>query len=296
MAFPTETVYGLGADATSPEALERLYRTKGRPANHPVIVHLGESEWLSSWAELSETARLLAETFWPGPLTMVLPRKAGVSDLITGGQDTVAVRMPDHPLALVLLKMFGRALVAPSANRFGRVSPTTAEHVMSEFTPEEVRVLDGGPCLVGVESTIVDLSGPIPVVLRPGGITTTEIFEALGLEPGSGESSARAPGGLSTHYAPTTRTLLVDPLSLSGQGREWQSRKLSVGALTRENHEGFTVWVEAPEEPEAYARLLYAALRHLDDSGVEVILIEIPPEGEKWAAVHDRLQRASHHD
>lgn len=203
--------------------------------------------------------------------------------------------MPNHPLALVLLKKFGRALVAPSANRFGRLSPTTAEHVMSEFPADEVRVLDGGPCLVGVESTIVDLTGSVPVVLRPGGITSTEIFEALGLNPRNGESTVRAPGSLSSHYAPTKRTVLVEPQALDRRIDELREQKLAIGALTRGAHELFREWVEAPEEPEAYARLLYAALRHLDESNVDVIVVQMPPEGEKWAAVHDRLRRAAHH-
>lgn len=294
VAFPTETVYGLGADASSAEALERLFQTKGRPTNHPVIVHLGEVEWLADWADSNEAAQRLIESFWPGPLTLILPRKAGVSDLITGGQSTVGVRMPDHPVALDLLRRFGRALVAPSANRFGRVSPTTAEHVMSEFSVREAHVLDGGPCQVGVESTIVDLSGLSPVVLRPGQITSAEIFEALGESHQSGRSSVRAPGGLSSHYAPTRRTVKLNTSEIDSKTTEFIEQGLKVAGFTAISDDRFHRWVAAPDEAESYARSLYATLRLLDESGADVILVEEPPYGSSWEAIHDRLNRATY--
>lgn len=294
VAFPTETVYGLGADAASAEALKRLYAAKGRPADHPVIVHLGDPAWLDDWAFATPQARALAGRFWPGPLTMILPRRPGVSDLITGGQDTVGVRMPSHPVALELLRSFGRALVAPSANRFGRVSPTTAEHVMAEFPAEQVKVIDGGPCTVGVESTIVDLSGRHPVVLRPGGITGSQIFQALELADPKASSEVRAPGGLSSHYAPTRRSVLVPRERWKATIAEMSAQGLRLAAISPHYHESLREWVEAPGESSGYARLLYAALRKLDSEDVDVILIEAPPEGEDWEAVHDRLRRATH--
>lgn len=294
VAFPTETVYGLGADAGSTEALNRLYAAKGRPADHPVIVHLGEPSWLDDWAVATPQARALADRFWPGPLTMILPRRPGVSDLITGGQNTVGVRMPNHPVALELLRSFGRALVAPSANRFGRVSPTTAQHVMGEFPAEQVKVIDGGPCTVGVESTIVDLSGEYPVVLRPGGIASSQIFQALNLDDPKASSEVRAPGGLSSHYAPTRRSVLVDRRRWEDTIVEMASQGLRLAAISPHYHESLREWVEAPAESSGYARLLYAALRKLDSEDVDVILIEAPPEGEEWEAVHDRLRRATH--
>ena len=294
VAFPTETVYGLGADAGSTEALKRLYAAKGRPADHPVIVHLGEPSWLDDWAFATPQARALANRFWPGPLTMILPRRPGVSDLITGGQDTVGVRMPNHPVALELLRRFGRALVAPSANRFGRVSPTTAQHVMGEFPAEQVKVIDGGPCTVGVESTIVDLSGEQPVVLRPGDITSRQIFKALELADPQATSDVRAPGGLSSHYAPSRRSVLVDRDRWEATIAEMSAQGLRLAAISPHYHESLREWVEAPSESSGYARLLYAALRKLDNEDVDVILIEAPPEGEDWEAVHDRLRRATH--
>ncbi len=312
MAFPTETVYGLGAAARDREALARLYAAKGRPLDHPVIVHLPSIDAVAAWArEVPPQALRLAAAFWPGPLTLVLPRAAAVPDEVTGGQDTVGLRVPDHPLALRLLRAFGDGVAAPSANRFGRISPTTATHVVEEFEDLDVLVLDGGPCRVGLESTIVDLSGDVPRLLRPGGVHRRALEEALGerlaladhlLEreaaPHAGRDrppssrAPRAPGGLPRHYAPTTPTELVAPNVLEARRRELGA---SVAVLARRPCPAGADrwWLELPDDPPAYGRGLYAALRRLDASGCGHILIEAVPEGDDWLAVRDRLRRAA---
>lgn len=290
VAFPTETVYGLGADARSQAALTRLYSVKGRPTNHPVIVHLGSVDWLSRWAEPDPRALALAEQFWPGPLTLILKRRPAVLDAVTGGQASVGLRMPSHPLALQLLNAFGDGLAAPSANRFGKVSPTTADHVLSDLGRDVDYVLDGGPCEVGVESTIVDLSTPAVKVLRPGHITESEIEKVLGrLESGLGET--RAPGMLKSHYAPSTPTELLDPAKLEARIRELEGTNVAV--WSRQKPSGASFWLEADTDPGDYARTLYANLRRLDLGGYQHILVEEPPEGESWLAARDRLRRAT---
>lgn len=283
LAIPTETVYGLAADATNPEAIARVFATKGRPADHPLIMHLGDASWAEEWAHLPPEFGRLASRFWPGPLTMVVPRKPSVHPSITGGQDTVALRVPAHPLALELLRRFGRPLVAPSANRFGHTSPTTAAHVRREFP--EVPVLDGGPCGVGVESTIVDLSARPPRVLRPGQIGRAELEEVLGVALGEGTTGApRVPGALDRHYAPTTPTRLAGEESPAGR---W-------GWLGFAAQPAAAAQVLLPAEAEGYARQLYAALRELDEQRLDVILVEHPPTDPRWEAVWDRLRRAAH--
>lgn len=290
VAFPTETVYGLGADARSEAALARLYTVKGRPTDHPVIVHLGSIDWVSRWAEPDPRALALANKFWPGPLTMILKRKPGVPDAVTGGQDSVGLRMPSHPLALQLLNAFGDGLAAPSANRFGKVSPTTADHVRSDLGRDVDYVLDGGPCQVGVESTIVDLSTPAVKVLRPGHITESEIEKVLGrLQQGIAET--RAPGMLKSHYAPSTPTELLSPAQLDARLRELEGTNVAV--WSRRKPTGASYWLEAESDPRDYARTLYANLRRLDLGGYRHILVEEPPEGEAWLASRDRLRRAT---
>ena len=290
VAFPTETVYGLGADARSKAALTRLYAVKGRPTDHPVIVHLGSPDWISRWAEPDPRALTLAQEFWPGPLTLILRRKPDVPDAVTGGQDSVGLRMPSHPLALQLLNAFGDGLAAPSANRFGKVSPTTADHVRSDLGRDVDYVLDGGPCEVGVESTIVDLSTSAVKVLRPGHITESEIERVLGrLEQGLGET--RAPGMLKSHYAPSTPTELLSAAQLDSRLRELEGATVAV--WSRRKPSGATFWLEAEPDPGDYARTLYANLRQLDLGGYQHILVEEPPEGESWLASHDRLRRAT---
>ncbi|MBM3358934.1 MAG: threonylcarbamoyl-AMP synthase [Betaproteobacteria bacterium] len=298
VAFPTETVYGLGADASNAEAVKKIFAVKGRPASHPVIVHLADAVQLASWArEIPEAAHLLAQRFWPGPLTLILRRARAVSDVVTGGQDTVALRVPSHPVARQLLARFGGGIAAPSANRFGRVSATTAGHVRREFGDAVPCVLDGGEADVGIESTILDLSGGAPVLLRTGWITAEELTRALGIEvAAAGEDAPRAPGTHARHYAPQTPLMLVEgdlaveiAASLVRQGR-----RVAVLAFSAAQPLIAGVnWVAAPGEAAAYAHALYANLRALDESGCDTILVERPPRDPAWAAINDRLTRAA---
>jgi L-threonylcarbamoyladenylate synthase len=293
VAFPTETVYGLGADASSREAMARLYAVKGRPADHPVIVHFADAESAFAWArEVPPGARSLAKAFWPGPLTLVLKRSAKAKDFVTGGQDTIGLRVPGHPVAQELLRAFGGGIAAPSANRFGRVSPTTAAHVRADLGSDVELVLDGGPSEVGIESTIVDLSGPRPVLLRPGRITRQELEKVLGaLVEGKRENSPRHSGGLERHYAPKTLARLVPPHELDREIARLRD-KVAVLAFSRPD-ERVEYWLRMPREPQGYAHRLYAALRELDGAGCESILIESPPDTPEWAGVRDRLARAT---
>jgi L-threonylcarbamoyladenylate synthase len=298
VAFPTETVYGLGADASNCAAVARIYALKGRPSHHPVIVHLGSAAQLEDWALAApEPARLLARAFWPGPLTLVLRRAPHVLDAVTGGQDTVALRVPQHPVAQALLQAFGGGVAAPSANRFGRVSATSARHVREEFGPEVACVLDGGECAIGIESTIVDVSGPLPVLLRPGGIALETLERALGAPVSLEAASApRAPGRLKAHYAPATPLMLVEPdlapeLIRSLERQDRRVAVLSFSAL-RPLLPGLT-WFACAADPEHYAHGLYAHLRAADASGADVIVVERPPAQPQWRAVLDRLTRAA---
>jgi len=273
LAFPTETVYGLGADASNPLAVRQIFAMKGRPADHPLIVHLASAEAVGDWGRLGAVGQALAAAFWPGPLTLVLPRQESVLDEVTGGLQTVGIRVPSHPTAQALLQAFGGGLAAPSANRFGRVSPTTAAHVLSEFK-DAVPVLEGGACSIGVESTIIDLSGP-PALLRPGGVPVESIEAITGP---LASSSTRAPGTLATHYAPRTALLL--------------SRNPAVDAA-RLREEGRTVAILAAGEDTEHARRLYAELRRLDDLGVDILIAELAGEGGLGRAINDRLSRAA---
>ncbi len=293
VAFPTETVYGLGADAFNPAAVGRIYRVKGRPVVHPVIVHVGEVGQLERWArEIPEGARKLAARFWPGPLTLVLKRAQGVGDELTGGEDTIGLRIPGHPVALELLRQFGRGIAAPSANKFGRISPTTTEHVRNDLGDEVDLILDGGPCEIGIESTIVDLSRDRPVLLRPGRISTADIAATLGATPEPRDRSApRAPGTLESHYAPRQPLTLV----AAGQWEQLAQSTRGCGVLSfhpRPSGDTSVMWIEASSDPARYAHDLYASLRALDASGCDEILVEDPPATERWSAVRDRLSRA----
>ncbi|HSB47907.1 MAG TPA: L-threonylcarbamoyladenylate synthase [Burkholderiales bacterium] len=298
VAFPTETVYGLGADAGNPAAVRRIFEAKGRPAAHPVIVHLADAVQLANWArEVPEAARRLARKFWPGPLTVILRRASAVSDVVTGGQDTVAVRVPAHRLAQQLLARFGGGIAAPSANRHGRVSATTAEHVRREFGAAVDCVLDGGEARIGIESTIVDLSGGHPALLRPGWITAAEIEQALGMPlRAPAENAPRAPGTLAAHYAPQTPLTLVEgrrlaelAATLTRQGKAVAVLALSEGRALRPGLQ----WIAAPREPAGYAHELYSNLRTLDAARCDAILVEQPPQAPEWAAINDRLARAA---
>ena len=296
VALPTETVYGLGADALNPAAVARIFALKGRPADHPLIVHLPPDEPLESWAaDVPPTARALAQAFWPGPLTMILARGARVPRAVTGGQDTVALRVPDHPVALALLRAFGSGIAAPSANRFGHLSPTTAAHVRDEFGDALPLVLDGGPCRVGIESTIVDLTRGTPVVLRPGAVSAADIARvALGTDTTGDVNPAapapRASGLLARHYAPRTPAELVESAALPARLADLTALGQTVGVLALGHSIGDGIVL--PNEAAAYSQGLYAALRALDRRGFSRLLIQAPPRDEPWRAVNDRLQRA----
>ena len=301
VAFPTETVYGLGADASSAAAVARLYAVKGRPAAHPVIVHLGSAAHAFAWArEVPGAARQLAEAFWPGPLTMILQRARCAADFLTGGQDAVGLRVPSHPVAQALLAAFvglrgdaARAgIAAPSANRFGRVSPTCAAHVRADLGDDVDCVLEGGDAEVGIESTIVDLSRGAPVLLRPGHVTPEAIAEVLGVAVAAKDVAAPAhSGGLERHYAPRTPTRLVPAHALDAEIAR-AAAPVAVLAFSRPDVP-VACWVRLPRDAVACARRLYGALRELDGAGCTVILVEAPPEGAGWAAVRDRLARAA---
>jgi len=304
VAFPTETVYGLGADASNPAAVARIFAAKGRPQDHPVIVHLGGIELLPLWAgEIPAAAHKLAAAFWPGPLTLILKRAAGVPDCVTGGQDTVGLRIPGHPVALELLQAFagvegGRrysGIAAPSANRFGRISPTTAEHVRAELGAAVDVVLDGGACGVGIESTIVDLSRGRAVLLRPGQITPAQVAAVLGAEVELPDAAApRVSGALASHYAPRTPLVLLTEAELPARLAALRGKRLAVlaRAAAPPGLQGVS-WQTAPRAVAGYAHELYASLRRLDALGCELILVEAPPAAPEWQGVNDRLRRAA---
>ncbi len=302
VGLPTETVYGLAADARNPEAVRRVFAAKGRPADHPLIVHLASVDQLDAWArDIPPVAWRLAAAFWPGPMTLILKRQPSVPDAVTGGQDTVGLRVPSHPLAHALLKEFGDGLAAPSANRFGRVSPTTAAHVREELGDQLAMVLDGGECEVGIESTIVDLSRGEPVLMRPGRISKDELARAAGVpvldrEQANG-NNPRVSGALASHYAPSTPVRLLDAVSLYAAADEARRQGMAVAVLARtlidDAPPAGSVWRIAPAEPVAYAHRLYASLRWLDQCGAKQILVEALPDTAEWRAVNDRLRRAA---
>jgi L-threonylcarbamoyladenylate synthase len=295
VAFPTETVYGLGADASNPAAVGRIYEVKGRPAGHPLIVHIGDIGQLDRWArDIPKAATKLAERFWPGPLTLVLRRAPGVADQLTGGQDTIGLRIPGHPIALQLLREFGGGIAAPSANRFGRISPTTAEHVRSDLGSEVDLVLDGGTCEIGIESTIVDLSRGRPVMLRPGRIDAGDVAATLGVALEERDSDApRAPGTLAAHYAPRQPLRLIESDQWERGVRDTSHGRAVLSFRSPPEGDMSTMWIEASILPQQYGHDLYANLRTLDLSGCDRILVEEPPDTREWAAIRDRLGRAS---
>lgn len=302
VALPTETVYGLGADAANPAAVARIFAIKGRPAHHPLIVHLGDASRMGVWArEIPPAAWRLAERFWPGPLSLILRRGQAPLE-VTGGQDSVGLRVPNHPVALELLRAFGGGVAAPSANRFGRVSPTRAEHVRDEFGAAVDLILEGGDCPVGLESTILSLIDEQPVLLRPGAIGRAELEAVIGARIAAAPTreSVRAPGMLESHYAPVTRLLLCGPERLDALIGELVRRGLRLAVMTRTPRAGGLPSGAHPHPmplaPSDYGRRLYASLRTLDDGGFDLILVEQPPDDESWRAVNDRLGRASHSD
>lgn len=295
IGLPTETVYGLAADAHDPAAVRRIYELKGRPSDHPLIVHVADAVTASRWAgDWPEAAEALAEAFWPGPLTLILPRAANVPDEVTGGQDTVGLRVPAHPVAQALLKAFEGGVAAPSANRFGRLSPTTAAHVREEFGDAVPIILDGGECEIGLESTIVDLSNETPRILRPGKISRPEIEDVIGpVAEGKDGDSPRASGTLASHYAPRAGVEVLARAPLVARYHELAKRGQKVAALLRgqpfKDIEGEVL----PTDLAGYGHALYAALRRLDARGFDMLLAELPPHTAAWAAVNDRLKRAA---
>jgi L-threonylcarbamoyladenylate synthase len=291
VAFPTETVYGLGADATNAAAVARIYKVKGRPADHPLIVHIADMQDISEWAaEIPDYAIKLARAFWPGPMTLVLPRTDLAKDFITGGQETVGLRVPDHTLALALLQEFkkigGKGLAAPSANRFGQVSPTTAlavQEELGEYLDEQDLILDGGPSSVGLESTIIDCTGSAPRILRPGAITIEMIESTTGLKLEDREDAIRVSGSLEQHYAP------LEHIVLDGHPRPGDGY---IALKSYPTPEG-AIRLAAPIDNEDFARLLYGALREADSQEIEDVVV-VQPEGSDIAiAIRDRLKRAS---
>ena len=292
VAFPTETVYGLGADASSADAVVRIYEVKGRPSDHPLIVHIASMDAIAHWAtDIPEYAITLARDFWPGPMTLVLKRSDLAKDFITGGQDTVGLRVPAHPIALALIKEFnaigGYGIAAPSANRFGAVSPTTAQAVeeeLAEYLDEQDLILDGGPCLVGVESTIIDCTGPTPMLLRLGAITPLMIEESTGLIAlESNPSEIRVSGSLDSHYSPKAKVIL-DVVAIAGDGLIAPDQIPTPNGVIR---------LAAPSTIEEYARVLYQALRRADQQGLETVIVLQPGGVGLAAAIRDRLQRSA---
>jgi L-threonylcarbamoyladenylate synthase len=310
VAFPTETVYGLGADACNADAVARVYSAKGRPADHPLIVHVASMDALGDWAgDVPEYAIALARDFWPGPMTLVVRRSDLAADFVTGGQDTVGVRVPNHPVALGLLEAFarvgGRGVAAPSANRFGNVSPTTAKAVsdeLGEYMAVGDLILDGGACDVGVESTIIDCTGDVPKILRPGAITAQMIAESTGLSVGGkfayseddlagitingkavGEPQIRVSGSLDSHYAPVAKVVL-DQSPVAGQGFIAMADVATPDGVVR---------LAAPKSDDEFARILYAALRAADEQGLKCVVVAQPAGDGIAIAIRDRLKRAS---
>jgi len=316
LGLPTETVYGLAADAESGTAVARIFAAKGRPADHPLIVHVADATGVAHFAsEVPAFAQALMQAFWPGPLTLILPRRQGVAAAAAGGQDSIGLRCPAHPVAQAVLAacaglvppVYG--LAAPSANRFGRVSPTTAAHVQEEFGPD-LLILDGGPCMVGIESTIVDCTRGRPVLLRPGAITPTELAAACGqavLQPqdlaDSTQAAPRASGTLASHYAPRARVRLLSALALLsalrdearvGEGIAVYARTVATrDVLQLLGPEVAPPWRQMPPSAASAAQQLFAVLRDFDSTGVTEIWVETPPDSADWAGVRDRLARAA---
>lgn len=298
IGLPTETVYGLGADAGNPVAVARIFAAKQRPADHPLIVHLHDPAQIGAWArDIPPLAWRLAEAFWPGPLTMILPGASHVLDAVTGGLDTVALRIPDHALALDLLGRFGRGVAAPSANRHGRVSPTSADHVREELGDAVDLVLDGGACKVGIESTIVDLSSGAPRMLRPGVITIDDLRDVVGFEVDIYTNAVmRSPGMQSSHYAPRARVIAVASEQIAQTLEAWSARGCRVGLLAAQpppiGCEG-VAWLDLGQNTSTQAQELFGKLREADHLGLDVLVAALPEDVGLGHALRDRLRRAA---
>ena len=301
VAFPTETVYGLGGDASNLMAVAKIFAAKQRPANHPLIIHIGELNQLKDWvSEIPESAIKLAEKFWPGPLTIILHSADHVPAILTGGQKTIGIRMPRHPVARKLLAAFGNAIAAPSANRFGRISPTSAEHVVEELGDTVELVLDGGPCSIGLESTIIDLTGTKPRILRPGPLTLDEISEVLAEKITTDKSNVpRVSGSLPVHYAPQTPMQIIASAEIEKKLSDLQKDHSRIVVMSRQSYATYfprVTWQVMSSDPKNYGQQLYAQLRNLDHLEFDLIIVEEPPNNNEWLAIRDRLMRASASD
>ncbi|MDD2879950.1 MAG: L-threonylcarbamoyladenylate synthase [Rhodoferax sp.] len=303
LGLPTETVYGLAADADNDAAVAQIFKAKGRPADHPLIVHVADASAVAHYAsEVPNFAQQLMQAFWPGPLTLILPRRLGVANAAAGGNPTIGLRCPSHPVAQALLKAINGGLAAPSANQFGRVSPTTAAHVQGEFGPD-LLILDGGACGVGIESTIIDCTRGAPVLLRPGAITPAQVQAVCGLKvllkeelSTTAEPSPKASGTLESHYAPRARVRLMSVPEIQ-LGLRTEAVAAGVAVWHRSPLEGYAggaVLQAMPADPALAARQLFAVLRTFDLQGVTQIWVESPPDAPDWDGVRDRLQRAAH--
>jgi L-threonylcarbamoyladenylate synthase len=296
VVFPTETVYGLGANAANPAAVRKIFEVKGRPADHPVIVHLDNPRYLHRWvSEVPPAAERLAAMFWPGPLTLILPKAESVNDVVTGGQDSIGIRIPSHPMALQLLTAFGGGIAAPSANRYGRLSPTKPEHVRDELGDAVHVILDGGESPIGLESTIVSCLNNEVRMLRPGYITRSQIAQVVG-DLVAGGVAPRVPGDRVLHYAPSTPLEIVGSDDLEAKAGEVVARQEKVAVLAMRpplHTKRYMTWINAGKKPDTYAHNLYNHLRTLDRAGCVRILVQELPQDERWAAILDRLQRAS---
>jgi L-threonylcarbamoyladenylate synthase len=297
VAFPTETVYGLGANADSESAVRAMFAAKGRPADHPVIVHLADVAQIETYAaEVPDAARKLAGAFWPGPMTLVFHRTPRVNNLVTGGLDTVGLRVPSHPVAQALLREFNGPIAAPSANRFGRVSCTRASHVVDELTGRVDLILDGGECTVGLESTIIDVSSGTPAILRPGAVTAEDVARVLGTLPaGHSPSAPRVSGSLDSHYAPVARVEIVTSDELQPRANELLDQGHKVAILTPQptSLDSPLRVLPFPHNPESLAHDLYNLLRQVDTLGCDIALVTLPPNDGLGAAIIDRLRRAA---
>ena len=296
VVFPTETVYGLGANASNPAAVRKIFEVKGRPADHPVIVHLDDPRYLHRWvSSLPPVAEQLAARFWPGPLTLILPKADNVNDIVTGGQDSIGIRVPSHPIAQQLLNAFGGGIAAPSANRYGRLSPTKPEHVRDELGDSVGVILDGGDSPIGLESTIVSCLGNQARLLRPGYISRSQLEQVVGTLAAGG-NAPRSPGDLRVHYAPSTPLEIIPSDDLEVRAEEMTGRQEKVAVLAMRpplQTQRHMTWINAGKRPDIYAHNLYNHLRTLDRAGCARIFVQSLPQDERWAAILDRLQRAS---
>lgn len=301
VAFPTETVYGLGADASNQDAVRKIFSAKERPYDHPLIVHIARLDQLKDWArEVSPEAMALAHAFWPGPLTMIFKKQPHVLDIITGGQDTVGLRIPRHPVAQMLLQEVGRGVAAPSANKFTHISPTTAAAVHDELGDKVDMILDGGACEVGLESTIIDMSHQVPAILRPGMITAQAIAAVLGRQIPSARKDTpivNVPGMHHLHYAPTTKTILIDTQDIADFVRNLSVADLPIAIVHHSDllvtHSDKINLIKMPKQANGYAHDLYHTLRELDQRKLKRIVIESVPLHSEWDAIRDRLSKAS---